>query len=567
MAVIDTLVKAASSLSPGSTSVTKKTTSTATSGGTSTGYKPYVAGENAELDSKLSGYSDAYAAARAAGDAAGMREANDKANQLRNQYGYAAQSANEDINKIAKASGTSSGTASYSARRSMGPSGSGFQVTAPEVQKAEDYSEYIKSLQEAATEKALAELKSAYDANVNAIDKAKGEIAPQYEAARNQTAGQAALQRKNWQETAATLGLNSGAAGQAELARQNALQGSLTDLARQESADLAQLEAQRAQTETDYNNAIAQAKASGDYQLAQRLYEEKVRVDEANRQAIAQQWQQQLQALQFNYGVSQDALTQSNWERQYADQQKQYADQKAQQAWENQMTENQAAADLENTQFSRMWNLAAAQADYGDFSGFSALGLSDAAIANMKAVWQQDRDLALKQAELALQQDQLSLQKAQNSLNSGGSGYRSGSVGNSGNSAGGVDWSPVQAWVDKYGAEAAENYIKEHYKALGFSSQTTALAGWQNHLLEAGGVSTGTGSGSNGYDPFWSSMLALGIGPVSASYVAEIADAGGIIENPDESVQWAPGWNASNYRQKMEETKNKSSIIRLNGQS
>lgn len=549
MAVIDTLVKAASSLSPGSTSLTKKATSAAASGGTPLTYKPYVAGENAELDSKLSGYSDAYAAARAAGDAAGMREANDKANQLRNQYGYAAQSANEDINKIAKASGTSAGTASYSAGRSTGSPGSGFQVTAPEVQKAEDYSEYIKSLQEAATEKALAELKSAYDANVNAIDKAKGEIAPQYEAARNQAAGQAALQRKNWQETAATLGLNSGAAGQAELARQNALQGSLTGLNRQESADLAQLEAQRAQTETDYNNAIAQAKATGDYQLAQQLYEEKVRVDEANRQAIAQQWQQQLQALQFNYGVSQDALTQSNWERQYADQQ------------------DQAAADRKNTQFSRMWNLAAAQADYGDFSGFSALGLSDAAIANMKAVWQQDRDLALKQAELALQQDQLSLQKAQNSLNSGGSGYRSGSVGNSGNSAGGVDWSPVQAWVDKYGAEAAENYIKEHYKALGFSSQTTALAGWQNHLLEAGGVSTGTGSGSNGYDPFWSSMLALGIGPVSASYVAEIADAGGIIENPDESVQWAPGWNASNYRQKMEETKNKSSIIRLNGQS
>jgi len=46
-----------------------------------------------------------------------------------------------------------------------------------------------------------------------------------------------------------------------------------------------------------------------------------------------------------------------------------------------------------------------------------------------------------------------------------------------------VDWTEVEAWVTKYGEDSAENYIKEHYKALGYASQSAALAGWENHLL------------------------------------------------------------------------------------
>ena len=44
-----------------------------------------------------------------------------------------------------------------------------------------------------------------------------------------------------------------------------------------------------------------------------------------------------------------------------------------------------------------------------------------------------------------------------------------------------VDWSRVQAWVDQYGADSAEDYIREHYKSLGYSSVSTALAGWNNY--------------------------------------------------------------------------------------
>lgn len=44
-------------------------------------------------------------------------------------------------------------------------------------------------------------------------------------------------------------------------------------------------------------------------------------------------------------------------------------------------------------------------------------------------------------------------------------------------------WDDVVAWVDKFGEDAAEDYIKENYKALGYSSQSAALSGWNNYLL------------------------------------------------------------------------------------
>lgn len=56
---------------------------------------------------------------------------------------------------------------------------------------------------------------------------------------------------------------------------------------------------------------------------------------------------------------------------------------------------------------------------------------------------------------------------------------------------------------------------------------------------------------------FWGGVNDLGLGPRAASVIAEISEYGGVIENPDGSVSWADGWNASNYRQKIEEAKKK----------
>lgn len=63
---------------------------------------------------------------------------------------------------------------------------------------------------------------------------------------------------------------------------------------------------------------------------------------------------------------------------------------------------------------------------------------------------------------------------------SGGSG--NGGGGGDGSGSGG--WSDVVDWVAKNGFDSAEDYIKDKYKSLGYSSQSAALAGWNNYLRE-----------------------------------------------------------------------------------
>ncbi len=80
---------------------------------------------------------------------------------------------------------------------------------------------------------------------------------------------------------------------------------------------------------------------------------------------------------------------------------------------------------------------------------------------------------------------------------SGGSGSGS----SSGEGSTSDKWSGVEAWVGRYGIESAEDYVKEHYKDLGYSSQSAALSGWNNHMLEIGGIdglsSGGAEAGTN----------------------------------------------------------------------
>lgn len=59
-------------------------------------------------------------------------------------------------------------------------------------------------------------------------------------------------------------------------------------------------------------------------------------------------------------------------------------------------------------------------------------------------------------------------------------------------------------------------------------------------------------------DKFWSSVNALGIGPRNASFILELAKYGGVIENADGTVEWADGWNAHNYEEKLKQVKGSS---------
>lgn len=163
---------------------------------------------------------------------------------------------------------------------------------------------------------AIAQINNAYQQNVNAINRAGEGVDTRYQNARNQAAGASELAARNFNEYAAAAGLNSGAGGQAELARNVALQNNLNDLSTAEAQTYADLEQQMANAEVEYNNAIAEAEANGDAALAAALYQEKVRVQEQQMQQWVQQYQMDLQNQQLQYQQQQDAASSALAERQ-----------------------------------------------------------------------------------------------------------------------------------------------------------------------------------------------------------------------------------------------------------
>lgn len=87
--------------------------------------------------------------------------------------------------------------------------------------------------------------------------------------------------------------------------------------------------------------------------------------------------------------------------------------------------------------------------------------------------------LSMEQAQSYLTAAQLAAAKK----SSGGGGGGGGGGGTTTDAPAATKWDDVVAWVDKFGEDAAEDYIKENYKALGYSSQSAALSGWNNYLL------------------------------------------------------------------------------------
>lgn len=149
--------------------------------------------------------------------------------------------------------------------------------------QAEDRSDYINELYDTAREQALSALESAYDREVTSYDYAAARIPAQYYDARNAASAEAALARQSVNEQFAASGLNTGAAGQARLSLAVAEQGALGALGREQADALAELEMRRAEAESEYKAAVAEAIASSELERAQALYDEAVRVESSYR--------------------------------------------------------------------------------------------------------------------------------------------------------------------------------------------------------------------------------------------------------------------------------------------
>ena len=203
---------------------------------------------------------------------------------------------------------------------------------------------YLNELYDARQSSALQALKSAYDQNVIDLDAQAAKIPGQYRDARNKTATQAEVSRANWNAYASAAGMNSGTAAQGNLAMNSRLMGELGEINNSEANAKNDLETQRLKVQTAYNNDIVKAIADGDTERAKELYAEAVRVDEslvATAKAQADE----------NY-----------------------------RAWDS----GQA---MEKQSYDKQLQNAETMADYGDFSGYAALGYSEAQIARMYKIW------------------------------------------------------------------------------------------------------------------------------------------------------------------------------------
>lgn len=183
---------------------------------------------------------------------------------------------------LAENGGTQAGTPAYGQQRvtdinAGSTPDSNFTAQTGTSYDIGDGNDYLKELYAKKVAAELAALKSAYEQNTATLDASRAQIAPVYDIARNSAANQNALSRGAFQEMAVANGLNTGTTGQAALAQDVVLQQNLSQIDREQAEKTAAIDLQRSQLDTEYQNAIAEAQATGNAELANALYEEYVR--------------------------------------------------------------------------------------------------------------------------------------------------------------------------------------------------------------------------------------------------------------------------------------------------
>lgn len=152
--------------------------------------------------------------------------------------------------------------------------------------------EYIKQMYQAQADSKLAALQSAYEQNRATMEAYGKQIPVTYQAQKNETAGNAAVAQKSFNEMAAANGLNTGTTGQANLASSIALQGNLNKLNTAQAQAESDNALKIANLATEYRSAIAQANSDGNEALAQALQNEYQRQISAS-QTLAENAQNQ----------------------------------------------------------------------------------------------------------------------------------------------------------------------------------------------------------------------------------------------------------------------------------
>lgn len=218
-----------------------------------------------DQQSRLAELTDQWNRANAAGDLPGMAAAHAAAEEVRRSGGYSGGSEGTGYDKLPGVSVPAGGGAEN------GSSAGGGSLGGAALKGRLDA---VNRVYDAARELQLQQLRSAYDANVRSL-RAEGEQLPAlYRERKNSAAARSELEKRDFNEYAAASGLNSGTAGQAELARLNRLHSDLAALGREETDKKAALEDELRTVRLDYENRVSEAVSKGEMQRAQALLDE-----------------------------------------------------------------------------------------------------------------------------------------------------------------------------------------------------------------------------------------------------------------------------------------------------
>lgn len=153
--------------------------------------------------------------------------------------------------------------------------------TAPTLPSATSQEAYVNAMYDANRAAEEANLRAAYEQNLNNLNYQAAQIDPTYARAANAAAVQAEINRQNFNNSALASGLNTGAGSQALLSMQNAAQANQTSIRQAQADAVSKINLERTQQEAAYRNAINEAIAKNDLQRAQALYQEAKRVDDS----------------------------------------------------------------------------------------------------------------------------------------------------------------------------------------------------------------------------------------------------------------------------------------------
>jgi hypothetical protein len=154
--------------------------------------------------------------------------------------------------------------------------------------------DYSAQLAEAQKQKAIADLKRAYDASTGKLNQTQAQIAPMYEGQRSGFREQSTMRGQSFENFLAQKGLGqSGSSAQGQLAENVLLGGQLSSSQMQQQSEMDNIARQRAQLEADLQYGTASAQSASDiqalqYKMEQQQFAEQRAYQEAQQAKVLQ---------------------------------------------------------------------------------------------------------------------------------------------------------------------------------------------------------------------------------------------------------------------------------------